>query len=81
MPWEPPPVGLVRDGRNGLVYPAGDTVALAARIGALAGAPELRERLGAAAREDAARLTPEAWAAGVGHALAHAGTARGGQSC
>ncbi len=45
--------GLVRDGRNGLVFPAGDAGALAARLGSLAAAPELRARLGDAAREDA----------------------------
>lgn len=61
--------GLVRDGRNGLVFPAGDTTALATRLSALAGAPELRERLGAAAREDAAKLTPAAWADGMAAAL------------
>ena len=35
--------GLVVDGRTGLVVPAGDADALAARITALAAAPELRE--------------------------------------
>jgi glycosyltransferase involved in cell wall biosynthesis len=61
--------GLVRDGRNGLVFPAGDATALASRLSALAKAPELRERLGAAAREDAAELTPAAWADGMAAAL------------
>ena len=44
--------GLVQDGRNGLVAPAGDAQALATRIRALALNPELRERLGEAARRD-----------------------------
>jgi glycosyltransferase involved in cell wall biosynthesis len=65
--------GLVRDGRNGLVAPAGDSAALATRLHTLAAAPELRERLGEAAREDAARLTPGAWAEGMAQALAAAG--------
>ncbi|MBW3535705.1 MAG: glycosyltransferase, partial [Gemmatimonadetes bacterium] len=42
--------GLVRDGRNGLVAPERDAAALAARLRAVAYAPELRARLGAAAR-------------------------------
>ena len=67
--------GLVEDGRNGLVYPAGDVPALTARLHALLAAPELRERLGEAARADAARLTPAAWADGMSHAL-HAAEAR-----
>ena len=69
--------GLVRDGRNGLVFPAGAAAALAARLRLLAEAPELRERLGATAREDAAALTPAAWARGMGLALGAAGASRG----
>ena len=69
--------GLVRDGRNGLVFPAGSAEALAARLRLLAVAPELRERLGTAAREDAAVLTPADWARGMGLALAAAGGSRG----
>jgi glycosyltransferase involved in cell wall biosynthesis len=61
--------GLVRDGRNGLVAPASDSEALAARIRSMVRNPELRARLGAAAREDVGAYTPEAWAAGVRHAL------------
>lgn len=68
--------GLVRDGRNGLVFPAGVADALAARLRLLAGAAELRERLGAAARADAAGMTPAAWARGMGLALAAAGASR-----
>lgn len=62
--------GLVRDGRNGIVAPAGDPEALAARIRLLVRNPELRARLGAAARDDVARYTPAAWADGVSRALA-----------
>jgi glycosyltransferase involved in cell wall biosynthesis len=64
--------GLVRDGRTGLVAPAGDAAALAARLRTMVAAPELRERLGRAGREDAARLTPAAWAEGMARALAAA---------
>jgi glycosyltransferase involved in cell wall biosynthesis len=68
--------GLVRDGRNGMVVPAGDPDALGARIRLLVRNPELRARLGQAAREDVAAYTPDAWAEGVGRALAAAGAGR-----
>jgi glycosyltransferase involved in cell wall biosynthesis len=68
--------GLVRDGRNGLVVPAGDTRALAAAISALAANPELRRRLGEAARADVSPYTARAWADGMARALAFAGAAR-----
>jgi glycosyltransferase involved in cell wall biosynthesis len=61
--------GLVQDGRNGFVVPAEDAGALATRLRALAADDDLRARMGAAAREDAARYTPAAWAAGMGRAL------------
>ncbi len=73
--------GLVRDGRNGLVFLAGDSVALGARLQALSRSPELRRRLGAAAREDASELTPAAWAEGMRRALTHAGGSRKETSC
>ena len=73
--------GLVRAGRNGLIYPADDVPALAARIRALHAAPELRRRLGEAARVDALGLSPRAWAAGMTRALGAAGAARGGRNC
>jgi len=73
--------GLVRDGRNGLVVPAGDAGALAARLRALAAAPDLRRRYGAQGREDAALLDPAAWAAGMRRALRHAGASSGGSPC
>jgi len=68
--------GLVQDGRNGLVVGAGDPAALAAALRRLAASPDLRERLGRAAREDAARFTPEAWVEGVRQALAVVGAGR-----
>jgi glycosyltransferase involved in cell wall biosynthesis len=70
--------GLVRDGRNGFVVPAGDAGALATRLRALAIDTELRAQMGLAARDDAAAYTPGAWAAGMGRALAAAGVGCGG---
>jgi glycosyltransferase involved in cell wall biosynthesis len=61
--------GLVEDGRNGLVTPAGDAEALATRIRMLAMNPELRERLGAAARADVADYGNDAWVEGMRRAL------------
>lgn len=68
--------GLVKDGRNGLVVPQGDPVALARALSALAADRDLRERLGSAARADVAAYTPEAWARGVSLALAALGAGR-----
>ena len=68
--------GLVRDGRNGLVFPAGDAGALATRLATLARNGELRAALGRAAQADAAGYTPYAWAAGMRQALAAAGAGR-----
>ncbi len=73
--------GLVRDGRNGLIFPAGDSRALATRLASLAGSPKLREQLGAAARNDARTFTPAAWADGMRDALVHAQASRGGTGC
>ncbi|MEA2374061.1 MAG: hypothetical protein QOD53_524 [Thermoleophilaceae bacterium] len=72
--------GLVRDGRNGLVVPERDPQALAARLRTLAANPELRERLGTAARRDVAPYTPEAWVQGMQRALRAAGDSRAGPS-
>ncbi len=69
--------GLVRDGRNGLVFPAGDAEALAVRLQTIVRAPELRAELGRTAREDVAPYTPEAWADGMRRALAAVGRSRG----
>lgn len=75
--------GLVRDGRNGFVVPAGDPGALATRLRALAADGALRAELGTTAREDASAYTPAAWAAGMGQALAAAGVGcgSGGNDC
>jgi glycosyltransferase involved in cell wall biosynthesis len=62
--------GLVRDGRNGIVVPAGDPIALAAALRALASDPALRARLGAAGRSDVSAYTYDAWAGGFSAALA-----------
>jgi glycosyltransferase involved in cell wall biosynthesis len=68
--------GLVRDGRNGLVVPAGDSDALAGAIRRLAGDPGLRARLGEAGARDVRAYTYEAWAEGFSSALASLGCSR-----
>jgi glycosyltransferase involved in cell wall biosynthesis len=70
--------GLVRHERNGLVVPAGDTAALADALRTLEGDPDLRTRLGANARADAAAYTFAAWAAGVSEALVSVGAGQEG---
>lgn len=64
--------GLVKDGRNGLVVPEGDAAALATRLRTVAYAPDLRARMGAAARTDVGAYTYAAWVRGMRDALAHA---------
>jgi glycosyltransferase involved in cell wall biosynthesis len=68
--------GLVRDGRNGLVVPGGAARALATRIQALAADQALRERLGAAARQDVEDFSEAAWVAGMRQALHAVGAGR-----
>ena len=70
--------GLVRDGHNGLVVPERDPEALAAALRHIAAEPELRARLGEAARADVAAYTPEAWVEGVRSALRAVGAAAAG---
>jgi len=70
--------GLVRHERNGLVIPAGDTAALAGALCTLREDPALRARLGAAAAQDAAAFTFDAWAAGVSSALVSVGAGQEG---
>ncbi len=70
--------GLVRDGRNGVIVPAGDPIALAAALRRLAGDPALRARLGEAGRADVSAYTHDAWAEGFSRALADLGLSRGG---
>jgi glycosyltransferase involved in cell wall biosynthesis len=61
--------GLVRDGRNGLVVPAGDRDALAGALRALHDDPGRRARLGAAGAHDVAAYTHAAWADAFADAL------------
>ncbi|HVI16756.1 MAG TPA: glycosyltransferase family 4 protein [Gaiellales bacterium] len=65
--------GLVVDGRTGMVFPAGDADALAARLTALAAAPDLRASLGEKAHTKVADYTPARWADGMSRALAAVG--------
>jgi glycosyltransferase involved in cell wall biosynthesis len=65
--------GLVRDGHNGSVVPAGDSAALADAMRRLAEDRALRTRLGEAGREDVRAFTYDAWAAGFSRALAGLG--------
>lgn len=69
--------GLVRDGHNGVIVPAGDPVALAAALRTLAGDPSLRARMGAAGRTDVSAYTHDAWARGFSGALAELGLSGG----
>lgn len=50
---------VLSDGVEGLVVPPGDPATLAAALTRLAADPELRERLGQAARDRARRLNAE----------------------
>ncbi|HEY2182192.1 MAG TPA: glycosyltransferase family 4 protein [Solirubrobacteraceae bacterium] len=69
--------GLVRDGVNGLVVPAGDDRALAQALKRLAEDPELRARLGQQGASDVAAYSDEAWADGFSQALSSLGLSRG----
>jgi len=68
--------GLVRDGSNGRIVPAGDARALAAAIGELAGDPRLRASMGAAGAADVLAYDYDAWADGFSRALASVGVSR-----
>jgi glycosyltransferase involved in cell wall biosynthesis len=68
--------GLIRDGRNGLIVPAGDEQALAAAMVRLAADAELRERLARAGARDVLDFDQAAWAAGFSAALASVGASR-----
>ncbi len=65
--------GLVRDQSTGLVVAPGDPAALAAAIDRLLSQPELRQRLGAAARTAASAYTYDAMASAFDRALSAAG--------
>jgi glycosyltransferase involved in cell wall biosynthesis len=71
--------GLVRDGRNGLVVPAGDPGALAGALRRLAADASLRTRLGTAGAGDVQAYTHEAWATGFSAALASLDLSREGR--
>jgi glycosyltransferase involved in cell wall biosynthesis len=68
--------GLVRDGENGLIVPAGEHRALARALAALAGDPQLRRRMGDAGRADVLAFSHDAWAEGFSRALASLGLSR-----
>jgi glycosyltransferase involved in cell wall biosynthesis len=68
--------GLVRDGRNGVITPAGDSIALAGALRRLAEDRGLRARMGQAGREDVSAYTHDAWAEGFSKALASLGLSR-----
>ncbi|MCX6387066.1 MAG: glycosyltransferase family 4 protein [Solirubrobacterales bacterium] len=68
--------GLVRDGVNGLIVPAGDSRALAAAINRLRDDRSLANKLGAQGRLDVASYTYGAWADGFTAALVAARTSR-----
>jgi glycosyltransferase EpsD len=50
---------LIRDGENGLLYPYGDSSACAAAVGRLMESPDLRQKLGAKAAEEAEQYALE----------------------
>jgi glycosyltransferase involved in cell wall biosynthesis len=68
--------GLVRDGDNGLVVPAGDSAALANAIGRLAADAPLRARLGHKGASDVRSFSHDAWAEGFSEALTTLGLSR-----
>lgn len=69
--------GLVRDGQNGLIVPAGEGPALARAMARLAGAPELRARMAEAGARDVLAYDHDAWARGFSDALGSLGLSRG----
>lgn len=69
--------GLVRDGVNGRIVPAGDAPALARVIRELAAEPQLRESFGVRGAEDVRAYSHEAWAQGFSAAFASLGLSRG----
>jgi len=71
--------GLVRDGRNGLVVPAGDAGALATALCTLHGDRALRARLGEQGARDVAAYTYAAWADAFAGALR--GATSGSANC
>ena len=68
--------GLVREGRTGLVVPAGDSAALAGALARLARDAPLRARIGAAGAQDVLAYSHDAWAQGFSRALSSVGVSR-----
>ena len=68
--------GLVRDGANGIVVPAGDAAGLSRALTRLASDASLRKRLGDAAGEDVRAYTHRAWAEGFSRAFQSVGVSR-----
>jgi glycosyltransferase involved in cell wall biosynthesis len=68
--------GLVRDARNGLIVPAGDSLALADAITRLARDATMRTHLGAAGARDVLAFSYDAWAEGFSRALSSLGLSR-----
>jgi glycosyltransferase involved in cell wall biosynthesis len=68
--------GLVRDGVNGLVVPAGDPDALAHAMQRLAADADLRAHLGETGAHDVRAFSHDAWAQGFSQALASVGVSR-----
>jgi len=68
--------GLVRDGANGVVVPAGDSLALADAMRRLADDEQLRASLGRAGARDVRAFSHDAWASGFAAALASVGVSR-----
>jgi glycosyltransferase involved in cell wall biosynthesis len=72
--------GLVAHERTGLVVPAGDAGALAAALRQMHDDEDLREALGASARNAVKAYSHDAWAAGMSRGLAAVGAARSGKA-
>jgi glycosyltransferase involved in cell wall biosynthesis len=68
--------GLVRDGHNGLVVPAGNAGALAKAMRRLGEDRALRARLGQTGASDIGAFSHDAWAQGFSSALASLGLSR-----
>ena len=68
--------GLVREGENGLIVPAGDSGRLAEAIGVLAGDQQLRGQMGSIGAADVLAFDHDAWAQGFSRALSSLSVSR-----